>query len=296
MECQCCFTDTPINRAINCDSETAHFFCFTCVRNYATTEIGMMRYKMTCFDGSGCKVSFSQEQLRLALDHKTLDRLDHLQQQDEIKMAEFEGLSECPFCDFKAICPAVEVDREFRCYNPNCEKVSCRLCNEETHIPRTCEEAKKDKGLPARHQVEEAMSEALIRACPRCKTKIVKEDGCNKMVCTKCQCMMCYVCKADITGRGPRKGYEHFHTGPNGCPVHDFSGQDRHRVSQILSVFLSRFLRLSSEIDSLLHISIVPLTNDTIRKMSRKLNNRPSSRSGRITLTWKKRILKSTRM
>ena len=30
------------------------------------------------------------------------------------------------------------------------------------------------------------MTEALIRTCPKCKVRIIKEDGCNKVVCTTC--------------------------------------------------------------------------------------------------------------
>src|SRR5699024_6031984 len=123
--------------------------------------------------------------------------------------AGIEGLHECPFCDFRAICPPVEEDREFRCFNPECEKVSCRLCNKPSHVPMTCGEARQDGHLSTRDQSEEAMSEALMRSCPKCKVKIIKENGCNKMQCTKCRTLMCYVCKKDITGQG----YNHFNQG-----------------------------------------------------------------------------------
>lgn len=149
-------------------------------------------------------------------------KLDSLQQQDEIVKAGLDGLEDCPFCEFKAICPPPEEDREFRCLNPDCEKVSCRLCKQETHVPKSCDEARKDAGVPERHLVEEAMTEALVRTCPRCKVKIVKESGCNKMICSKCRCSMCYICQQDITS----VGYEHFKEGSGGCQVYD-RGVDR---------------------------------------------------------------------
>jgi TRIAD3 protein (E3 ubiquitin-protein ligase RNF216) len=155
-------------------------------------------------------------------------KLDALQQQDEISRASIEGLESCPFCEFKAICPPVEEDREFRCCNPSCEVVSCRLCKDVTHVPKTCEEAKKDRGVSERHLVEEAMSEALIRNCPRCQAKIVKEFGCNKMTCPSCRCCMCYLCKKDIT----REQYAHFGYGPNACTVEDDPTRDQKEVEQ----------------------------------------------------------------
>jgi TRIAD3 protein (E3 ubiquitin-protein ligase RNF216) len=217
VECQCCYSDVPSNRTVPCDGASVHFFCFTCIQKTAKTQIGLMKYKLQCLDTSECKATFARWQLGEALGPSLMGKLDHLQQQDEIEQAGLDGLENCPFCDFKAICPPVEEDREFRCYNPSCEAVSCRLCKDKSHIPKTCDEVKKEKGLPARHMVEEAMSEALIRNCPKCKVKIIKDAGCNKMICSKCLCVMCYLCKKDIS----REQYNHFGKAPTYCDTHD---------------------------------------------------------------------------
>ncbi|KAK2751470.1 hypothetical protein FQN55_000745 [Onygenales sp. PD_40] len=223
MECQCCYADVPINRTIPCTGEELHFFCYVCVKTSAETQVGIMKYEINCMDMSGCAASFDKASLTKAIGDPLIKKLEELQQRDEIAKAGIEDLHECPFCDFKAICPPVEQDREFRCENPECRKVSCRLCNLASHIPKTCEEA-NDKKTPARQKVEEAMSEALIRTCPKCKVKIVKEDGCNKMSCVKCRTMMCYVCKKDIT----KEGYSHFGRTAGSCPVHDQGVTSRH--------------------------------------------------------------------
>ncbi|OJJ66872.1 hypothetical protein ASPBRDRAFT_34625 [Aspergillus brasiliensis CBS 101740] len=216
IECQCCYLDVPANRSLPCEGESVHLFCFTCIRKSAETQVGLMKYQVHCVDTSGCQAKFSRARLQEALGESLMEKLDNLQQQDEIQQAGLEGLEACPFCEFKAICPPVEEDRVFTCKNPDCEVVSCRLCRQESHIPRTCAEAKKEKGIPERHLVEEAMSEALIRPCPKCKVKIIKESGCNKMICSKCQTAMCYVCKKDIT----REGYDHFQRFGTQCTTH----------------------------------------------------------------------------
>ncbi|KAA8648255.1 E3 ubiquitin-protein ligase [Aspergillus tanneri] len=186
-ECSCCYLDVPLNRAIPCDGVNAHFFCFICIRKLAETQIGLMKHQLHCFDTSGCQEQFPRSQLEQALGSTIMKKLDAIQQEDDIQQACLEGLESCPFCDFKAICPPVEEDREFRCVNPSCEVASCRLCKQESHIPKTCNEAQRERGLPARLAVEEAMSEALIRTCPNCKVKIIKEFGCNRMSCSKCK-------------------------------------------------------------------------------------------------------------
>ncbi|KAI9035619.1 E3 ubiquitin-protein ligase [Aspergillus affinis] len=214
-------TDIP---AMPCEGETAHFFCFTCIRKSAETQIGLMKWRLQCFDTSGCQENFDRSRLKQTLGHSLMKKLDSLQQEDEVQQAGLEGLECCPFCDFKAICGPVEEDREFHCQNPLCEKVSCRLCNDESHTPKTCQEAKQKKCLPERHTVEEAMSEALIRNCPKCKVKIVRESGCNRMQCSKCGSNMCYICRQDIS----HDLYNHFGKAPTFCKTYDDHEEDRH--------------------------------------------------------------------
>lgn len=213
MDCQCCFDSYTLNKVTHCDGDEPHFFCLECAERNAKNEIGNSRYQLKCMDFSGCKASFSREQKLRFLDEKTFGALERIQQQAELLQAEFEGLHRCPFCDFAAICPPVEVDKEFRCRNPECEKVSCRLCKLDSHLPLTCEESKMENGISERHVVEEARTEALLRTCPKCKVKILKEDGCNKVTCT-CGGMLCDFCGKDIS----KDGYAHFDGRP--LPAH----------------------------------------------------------------------------
>jgi IBR domain, a half RING-finger domain len=225
VDCQCCFNEAPINRVVNCENDETHFFCNKCICIRAKEQIGGLKHEMICMDTSGCRAELSKEALSRALPVKISDKLAEIQQLAEIKAAGLDGLEQCPFCDYQAVCAPVDVDTVFECLNPDCEKVSCRKCKEKSHVPRSCEEAKKDKGLSARHAIEEARSEAMMRSCPRCKVKIIKSAGCNKMVCSNCRAVMCYVCKKDITGRN----YEHFGSGPIACPIQDQSVEDRHQ-------------------------------------------------------------------
>ena len=231
IECQCCFDDEiPMNRAVGCEADgDLHFFCYGCVASLAESQVGMMRYEMVCMDSSGCKASLSMETVAQAISIKTFDRLAFNQQQAEIAAAGIEGLEQCPHCDFKAICEPVEQDCVFNCQNPDCGRASCRRCNLDAHVPRTCEEVKSDKRLDARHQIEEARSDSVMRKCPKCGVRIVKEYGCNKVVCTSCRCIMCYICKADISA-GKGGGYEHFNQPGAKCKLYEAQGVDQHEL------------------------------------------------------------------
>ncbi|KAF1835479.1 hypothetical protein BDW02DRAFT_495738 [Decorospora gaudefroyi] len=215
-ECACCFNDVPLNRMISCNGDTVHFYCLDCPRQQIETQMGQSRCRPKCFGVDDCNGTFSRAQLQQVLSEKTFERLEHMQQMEDLKAADLDFLSECPFCDFKMECPPVEIDKEFRCQNTKCGKTSCRLCEKESHIPLSCEEAKKDGQLTLRHIVEEAMSAALIRHCNRCKHPFIKELGCNKMTCTHCRNIQCYVCSTNVND------YNHFGEIARGkCPLHE---------------------------------------------------------------------------
>lgn len=214
VECACCFGDVSSTQTAHCDGAIPHAFCWDCTKRNVETEIEYRRSKPKCMDQSRCEALFADHQLRLALDEKTMSHLLRLRQQDDLKASGIEGLTgtlmfpylcdrlfssgrarnvaitnyhlECPFCDYIEPCHPIDIDREFRCKNEACLRVSCRLCQKDTHLPLTCAQAEKDRKLDARHTLEEAMTEALVRTCNKCKTNFVKTEGCNSMHCTLC--------------------------------------------------------------------------------------------------------------
>ncbi|KPI35130.1 E3 ubiquitin-protein ligase [Cyphellophora attinorum] len=218
VDCQICFdSEIPLNRTVSCLADEAHLFCYSCVNQLAETQVGDMKFEMKCQHGDGCDANLDTEGIGKAVSLKTMDRLAFNQQQAEITAAGIEGLEECPHCDFKAILDAVETNPVFKCFNPDCGRSSCRTCKEDDHTPQSCQEFKADRGLSARHLVEEARTASVLRPCPRCNVKIIKELGCNKMLCTKCNCLMCYICKIDIT----KVGYDHFNKPGSKCALYD---------------------------------------------------------------------------
>jgi E3 ubiquitin-protein ligase RNF216 len=226
-ECGCCFDEYPLNRMIHCKNEEPHWFCSGCAKQTAVIEIGNAKYELKCMSVDGCEYGFSRGQKSRFLDEKTLMALDRNEQEANLRTAGLENLARCPFCPFAAEYPPVEQDRLFRCQNPDCEQVTCRLCKLESHIPKSCEENAKDIGFTVRRQIEEAMSAAMIRKCNGCGIPFVKQVGCNRMTCpTKgCDSVQCYACSKPCE-------YGHFDKRDvNGnlvsCPLHD-SVEERH--------------------------------------------------------------------
>ncbi|KAF8907296.1 hypothetical protein CPB84DRAFT_298608 [Gymnopilus junonius] len=211
IECQCCFAEYAFDKMVQCAE--AHLFCRDCVSQYASTKLGEHNHLINCMHECGCKEPFPVSELRRILSPKLMDLYERVKQQKEIEAAGLEGLEECPFCEWKCVLEASnEEERLFRCGNEEggCGVVSCRMCKKKEHLPKTCEEAEADKHLDGRHAIEEAMTRALMRNCPKCKKAFVKDQGCNKMTCPNCRTLSCYVCRQVI------KGYDHFDQTPVG--------------------------------------------------------------------------------
>lgn len=220
LECRCCFDcEVPLNRAVACQSDRPHHFCFACVQGQAISQIGIMKYEMLCMDGGGCTSELSPQGIAQAVEKKVHNRLEVNKHLAEIAAADIKGLAACPFCDFRAVMDEVEVVPIFNCLNPECARSSCRRCNKDSHCPEPCDEAQA-----ARHRVEEARSDAVMRTCPQCKVKIVKEGGCNKVTCSGCGCILCYECRIPL-GQNP---YNHFSKPGAGCSLYDKPEVDRH--------------------------------------------------------------------
>ncbi|POS78104.1 hypothetical protein DHEL01_v203504 [Diaporthe helianthi] len=228
-DCGCCFVEYALNRMVHCDGETLHWFCRDCARMMAETQIGLSKYRLDCMSTDGCAGSFAMDQKEIFLNKHSMTALDRIEQEAVLREAGIENLETCPQCPFAAEYPPIEVDKEFRCLNPDCAITSCRSCRKETHVPKTCAEAALDNGHSARHEIEEAMSAALIRTCNKCSAPFIKENGCNKMTCTKCRNIQCYVCSKSCD-------YSHFNDASRGgktgnCPLFDdgHGVEKRHR-------------------------------------------------------------------
>ncbi|ORY27659.1 hypothetical protein BCR39DRAFT_537745 [Naematelia encephala] len=209
VECGCCFGEDIPQEMFQCAD--GHLFCRDCATRHCETKLGNQSPNITCMDTSGCCAAFTDYELSRLLNVKSLGLYYRLVRAKEIELAGIEGLESCPGCDFAAIIDNPN-EKLFRCESEGCKMVSCRKCKRAEHLPKSCEEMELDRKLDKRHTVEDAMSEALIRRCPneKCRKPFVKDSGCNKIICTSCHTLSCYVCKKAVTG------YDHFDQGLSG--------------------------------------------------------------------------------
>ncbi|KIJ59963.1 hypothetical protein HYDPIDRAFT_139939 [Hydnomerulius pinastri MD-312] len=270
IECGCCFSSYPFDKMVQCPE--AHLFCTSCMTSYASNLLGTHNPSIACMDQSGCTLPFPESELARFLPPKLFELYQRVKQRKEIEDAGLENLEECPFCEYRCVIEN-EMEKLFRCENEACGAVTCRGCKKPDHLPRSCKEVEEDKHLDAQHVIEEAMTRALMRNCPKCQkcnvpfdfsTRIVslsqhyalkafiKEMGCNKMTCPNCRTVSCYICRKVING------YDHFGNPPpytgrvdkNKCSLWD-AVEQRHaeEVSEAAKRALEELKRERPDVD-----------------------------------------------
>jgi hypothetical protein len=225
FECQCCFDEESLLIEV-CMCTAGHMFCPDCVRRGAEVGIGDNKTRINCMQD--CTAEIEPRVLERVLKPSIFQRLAERLANEELMNANLENLVQCPACNFAVIIP--ESEKLIECKNPGCGKVSCKECKEQNHLPLRCDEVEKDDEVKARTKLENAMALAMIRECPKCKNRFIKQDGCNKMICSKCKTIMCYLCKQAITN-----GYQHFYghgaSPSNKCPL--FSDNDKLHKAEV---------------------------------------------------------------
>ena len=114
-----------------------------------------------------------------------------------------------PRCE-KAIYYKPNQSRDIKCV---CGTEFCFMCGKKPHYPSTCEQfeawAEKHKSADKESKIREQERKWLeehTKPCPKCKTPIEKNKGCNHMTCKSCNHEFCWMCLADWSTHGASTG------------------------------------------------------------------------------------------
>mmetsp|Transcript_10859 Transcript_10859/g.15207 ORF Transcript_10859/g.15207 Transcript_10859/m.15207 type:complete len:523 (-) Transcript_10859:58-1626(-) len=99
---------------------------------------------------------------------------------------------------------ALEINPNVHC--EDCDTDFCIVCGEEPHAPCSCKELAlwNEK---CRNESETAnWILANTKPCPRCSSRIEKNQGCNHMTCQKCKMEFCWICMGEWNAHGANTG------------------------------------------------------------------------------------------
>jgi hypothetical protein len=204
--CKCCFDELKSdNENINCGN-ISHSLCVSCFREYISTSLKDYRKtSVRCGGHPECSHVYSTLCLQKNLTPEMWNLFDKELLNQYLEQYK-ESIFECPLChNYKEVIDNLTFAKtkkiQFDC--KNCNKKVCVGCNHEHQQHDPCIRLKKD----IRKRIEEIFTEERLRQCPKCHMEFIRQDGCSKMTCSKCQTKSCYVCKISI------KDYSHFRKG-----------------------------------------------------------------------------------
>ena len=115
----------------------------------------------------------------------------------------------CPFPGCTKVAMETGVAGEDFSRIAQCNKCTtrfCLRCGEEPHSPASCEELVK-WNEKCRNESETAnWILANTKPCPKCSSRIEKNQGCNHMSCPQCKFEFCWICLADWSEHGANTG------------------------------------------------------------------------------------------
>ena len=182
-ECFICYEMKNIADFIKIDG-IAHDFCSSCLVSHVTQKIFSNQIiDIKCPDN--CGVSYTDEEI-----HRILTNNVDLYNKYK-KFKKIAILSQDP-----NICWCVRVECTGYMKGDNLsQKLICNLCGQEMcflcrnawHGGQNCEEAMNSEFNKYVLRVE-------VKECPKCKSKIEKNLGCNHMICSRCHHEFCWIC------------------------------------------------------------------------------------------------------
>jgi len=111
---------------------------------------------------------------------------------DEYAKRNSEIVKYCPTADCGMVYRVSTEGRRFTCCT--CLAEICTYCQMQWHNGLTCAMFKSGKQVEGR--LEDWMNEdpSNRKNCPKCKTPIEKNEGCNHMTCSGCKSHLCWLC------------------------------------------------------------------------------------------------------
>ncbi|KAJ6661249.1 hypothetical protein lerEdw1_015386 [Lerista edwardsae] len=198
----------------------AHRSCLACLQQYWSLELRESRVPLAC---PHCPAPLPPAEVERLLPEAGLrDKYEECLLR-RLLLAD-PGTRWCPApdCSYAVIAYGCAECPRLVCGRQDCRTEFCYHCRQPWHPNSSCEQAWQEWSRQAPGAVglstqliqkEEATSHNtdVIKVCPRCGAFIMKvNDGsCNRMNCTVCGCLFCWLCLREITD-------VHF-LSPSGC-------------------------------------------------------------------------------
>ncbi|KAJ1447706.1 hypothetical protein M885DRAFT_537523 [Pelagophyceae sp. CCMP2097] len=201
--CRICFCDvTETVRAAPC----GHFFCDECYGGYLRTKVdegAAAALDVRCPEDQ-CACVVPPQLCGALLDEKRRGR--RRAHRVEAFVTASRDLRWCPAPRCGKVARAGPGVSQVRCAPGGCGAVFCMRCGDEAHQPAPCDGMRRwnEKGQNESETANWIL--ANTKRCPKCQTRIEKNQGCNHINCSQCKFEFCWMCMGDWHDHGSTTG------------------------------------------------------------------------------------------
>ncbi|ESN98785.1 hypothetical protein HELRODRAFT_162245 [Helobdella robusta] len=228
-DCQICFCEKSGYMCLKL-SGCGHIFCKDCLKSFLDVQIKDGNVKSLQCLAEKCSTEINHSMVKSLVDAETFERYDRL-----LLKASLESMSDIAYCPRPwCACPVIMDRKNGMGSCQACQYTFCIYCKMGYHGVEKCRlkseemkrlyskymEATKSEQLELEKiygkkmfmdilsQVEtDNWLETNSKKCPNCKSNIEKNEGCNKMTCTKCKSFFCWLCLKQLDNFNP---YSHY--------------------------------------------------------------------------------------
>lgn len=207
--CEICLDEDGFDPDEMIGMPCGHEFCESCWYGYVSNalEKGPLCVRETC-PQAGCHELITEDEVsRSAPD--LLPKFENYQLRSFVETYGMTRWCPGPGCEQVALAPGfggVFADAGGVAKCNECETCFCLKCGEEPHAPVTC----KDLAMwqeKCRNESETAnWILANTKPCPKCSSRIEKNQGCNHMTCSSCKYEFCWICMGNWSEHGANTG------------------------------------------------------------------------------------------
>lgn len=205
-ECRIC-TETRTNML---SAPCGHEFCTDCWGEFVRIAVadGPSCVRVTC-PQSGCSEAVTEEEVRAA-SPRTSEKYRAYQLRSFVESNGAARWCPGPGCTRVAVCADPSSlsgsAAVARCSDGGCGTEFCVRCGLEPHAPTTCKELSRWQEK-CRNESETAnWILANTKPCPKCSSRIEKNQGCNHMTCQRCKHEFCWICMRAWSEHGANTG------------------------------------------------------------------------------------------
>ena len=218
-ECTICLDEDGFEPEEMLGMPCGHEFCRDCWRGFIDVSVqttGPQSVRQTC-PQAGCNEVVTEEEVAMATElgvgaspPNSLEKYRSYQLRSFVETNGATRWCPGPGCERVAIASgglaSFDASNGGNCRCDACLTDFCLRCGDEPHAPISCRDLRR-WSEKCRNESETAnWILANTKPCPKCSSRIEKNQGCNHMACQQCRYEFCWICMGNWADHGANTG------------------------------------------------------------------------------------------